>query len=153
MGEATFYLRARFPSAEAAADIGLQLGKALARLYALNERWQIIRGDRARSCADRRRELANEFHDLEGMVPWGEIDDACALHDSDAGMNCMAGPLPDISDVPYLERSDVELLLSDTVWHFTDWAGIEHWLKLHGALSTGHLSDECVSPWDSITLS
>jgi len=153
MGEATYYLKARFASAEDAERVFEDFKTALARLYDLNERWQAMRDKRELACAQRRVLLSREFRDLEGMVPWGAIDEHCrSFASGDAPMNCCAGEMPDIGGDPQVEVNGDEIWLSDMVWHSTSWDGVAHWLRQRGATGVGWISDEYTSPWDAVAL-
>ena len=155
MGEATYYLRARFPSPSEAKRVSEELRKALGRLLELNQRWQSLRQEHHLSCAERRRRLRKEFPDLKEMVPWAEIEEQCrAIKRGDRPMNCCAGPLPDIEHDPFvgISESGDEILLSDVVWHFTSWDGLAAWLRSRGATACNWLSDEQASLFDCIKL-
>jgi len=147
MGEATYYLKASFTTPEDAARVFEEFKRAIARLYELNDRWQSIRGERERSCAERRAELTAEFHDLDGMAPWQTIANHCREIGPDACMNCCAGELPDMSADPYVALHGDEIWLSDTVWHHTSWDGIAEWLRRRGAVGADWRSDEYDDPW------
>jgi hypothetical protein len=156
MGEATYYLRARFPSSAEAQRVSDQLRSALVRLGEFTKRWEEIRGEHHRPCAERRQQLRDAFRDLEDMIPWDAIDEECrAVRRGDFAMHCCMGRLPEIGEDPFVEASVFagEVLLSDRVWHFTSWDGIAAWLRAHGAIASGWVSDEAASLFDCIKLS
>jgi len=79
----------------------------------------------------------------------GLIDDQCPYDKDekpDLSMNCLAGPLPDITGWFELSVSGDELFLYDTVWHSTDWEALTDWLKRLGAEVAGYISEEDAQP-------
>ena len=142
MGEAMYYLKARCASQEAAIELEGEFRALLDDLVLLNRDWQRIRNQADRTCGARRAELTAN-HALAASLLEGHT----CLDGSDRYMNCLAGTLPDMTENYLLRRTETTLLLSDAVWHFTEWDALVRWLEQRNARAT-YVSDEEVDPFE-----
>jgi len=192
MGEATYYLKARFASETRAKKACDLLEKRIKELIKLNDAWQKLRNERIcptckkavaggfamgtegkkhpheipidaaskRSCQERKEELAKKYLLAAELVEWGKAERDCAANRNnpvavpeakrDDSMNCLAGPMPDMSENYELEVNGNHIFLSCIVWHFTSWDGIVQWLEAHDAQRAAYISDEHSSYFDLV---
>ena len=139
MGQATYYLKARLRTEEHAVALEREFQGLLNDLVVLNDDWQRLRKDTQRTCAERLAKLIAK-HPLAGSL----LEKHTCAYPPDLAMNCLAGPLPDMTSDYQLRRSGSVLLLSDYVWHFAEWDALVQWFKQRGAKAR-YLSDETVN--------
>lgn len=189
MGEATYYLKARFASTKRAEKACKLFEARIKELIKLNDAWQKIRNERicptckkivndgleskkkhpheihwstqsARSCRERKRALAQQYPLAAELVEWDIAERNCDATKNDPqavpeakrddSMNCLAGPMPDMTEHYGLYSSGNYIFLSCTVWHFTSWNGLVRWLEAHDAQRAAYISDEYSNYFDLI---
>ncbi len=148
MGEATFYLKAKFKS-EREAELAVKVAKpVLDDLAAFHEDWQTIRYHNNIPVNERhelllkKHPLVAKFVELPEPEPEPEDDD-------DVNMNYLAGKCE--MHGYYEIYSDGEWVrLSCECWHLATWDNIEKFFAEIGAVEVGWISDEHIDPFDAI---
>ena len=143
MGEANYYLKARFESAEAAERALPQVLKLLQRTADCYAAWQ---GDRDGGAA--RFSAYKDVFKTLGITSKDWDNDLAGQLDS---------PLVARGDGTYENEEQLGtdgpvLMFSGEVWHFANWTGFERALLKMGAIKVAWLSDEHMNPFDAITV-
>lgn len=145
MGEAVYYMKARFESEEAAEKALPVVTGFLRRMAECEDEFQSSRdGDKEAYEA-----LAAKYSDVfEGL---GIKPPADGNYHS---LNCLAGQLnsPFGAGEEDIWLGGAELLFSGMVWHFADWTPLENYLLSIGAVKAAWLSDEDANLFDAIRL-
>jgi len=148
MGEAIYYLIARFATAEQAQETLPKVEAFLEELWRCQELWYKVRGQKYLKAADRkiRQAFPNVFERLNIAEPKKGTD---LMH-----LNYLAGVLdaPDVS-----ENGDGEVWCNGDsigfhgeVWHMADWNHLAKAMKAFGAKQVEWLSDEAFDPYDAL---
>lgn len=148
MGEATYYMKARFSSEEAAQAALPKLKAFIDEGLKAEEWWQDHR-DWQREDALGPAKFFEEFQTRFPQV-YLYLKDQCG-HDFKDCNNRLAGLLNfgDEETDPYQE--DDQIRFSGVVWHCADWTAYENWLRdVLGAVNAGWVSDEYIDPMDLI---
>lgn len=144
MGEATYYMKARFPSEETAQQAAVKTIAFFQRVNLCADEWQKVR--HGGEAADKA--LREKYPDVFAGLKLGPPKEY------DAAMNYLAGQLdapPDPEECVSVDGDEIRFW--GTVWHFADWDGFVMWLKEEcGAEVAAYVSDEYLDPFDSITL-
>ncbi len=147
MGEARYYMRARYENQEAAAEALPRVDAFLQRMAAADDAWQAGRMEADVTGADAklRADFADVFEALQ--LPPLQPNDR-------GGRNAYAGELcSPAADADYeINAYEGAIDFSGTVWHFADWHNLAAALVARfGARSAGWVSDEWTEP-DYFTL-
>lgn len=143
MGEATYYLIAKFETEEEA-----ELAEARARvvfddLVEFENDWQKIRGDSERPVKERHGELLKEHPLVAKFIKLPDIVE------TDPNMNYLAGKC-EMNEYYVMHRNGTAIYLSCTVWHIATWDNIENFFFQLGAEEAGWLSDEYIDPFEMV---
>ena len=138
MGEACYEMSIEFKDKEAAQNQIHVINTMMNSLVELNDVWQSNRGQA----------VAEQLNRLKRIKAWVCVPKV-KIEKKDVNMNALAGSLPDLTKNYELEfKNDIELMLRDDVWHFTNWDGIKNWIKkLKGVKSCMWKSHEYDNEW------
>jgi len=138
MGEAIYYMKAKWPSAKAANEVAPKVEEFLIRMAEAENRWQETRNGGTEAEASRRVEFPDVYSALHLEIPTkgifaGDYSNYCAgILSSPYGKDCYD-----------FEVEGDEIRFCGEVWHFADWGPLANALKeTFGAISAGWLSDE-----------
>ncbi|KYC52813.1 MAG: hypothetical protein AMQ22_00604 [Candidatus Methanofastidiosum methylothiophilum] len=143
MGEAVYYIKARFESEEKLNKLYPKIEKFINQGIEAYDWWQDNRGMER---SGEREKFWNEFQNKFPMI-YAYLGD---LAGKDCG-NALAGHLDfgNEGDVEHsLCMSGPILTYSSLVWHFADWTRFANALKEIGALKVDWISDECMDPFE-----
>ena len=138
MGEAIYYMKAKWPSPKAANEAAPKIEEFLIRMAEAEDRWQETRDGGAEAEASRRAEFPDVYSILhlerptEGIFA-GDYSNYCAYM-----LNSPYG-----KDYYDFEVEGDEIRFCGEVWHLADWDPLANALKeTFGAISAGWISDE-----------
>jgi hypothetical protein len=161
MSETIIYLKARFPTADAAGKTEEELRVLLDDLVLLRQEFRSVRQQKSRSCENRRAELRHKhpkawvFVEEELMVQSDRYikENAIPQAKDDPHLNCVVDGVPEMIEDYNLFGDGRYLCLSCEVNGCTSWEGIARWLRANGAQDAQWIYDEDVDPFASIQLS
>jgi len=135
MGEAVYYMRARFKDAETAIAVEPVVRTFLERMAEAENAWQNSRSGGVE--ADQA--LRAKYLDVFEMLGISQMPESDAQ-----SRNYLAGILDSPANDPSwdLQVSSDEIQFFGEVWHFADWAGLARALGKMGAIQTGWISEE-----------
>jgi len=143
VGEATFYLKARFGS-EDEAKLAVKIAKyVLDDLAEFHDDWQRIRSETEIPVKGRDR-ILKEKHPLVAKLielPEPRSNDVC--------MNYLAGRC-EMHKGYELYNNGEWIYLSCICWHLASWDNIEKLFIKLGAIEVGWISDEDFNPFDAV---
>jgi hypothetical protein len=165
MGEATYYLKARYPDVPAAETAATQFRVLIREGVRAADFWQAHRGDADRAAFwqgfGEQFPLVADYLRLDAEPTQGEVSIGGAtpgpLFGGDHN-NALAGHLDfgnegDEDNVSVDGFGEPVLRYSATVWHFAEWDSLAAWLRrVTGATAVAHLSDEYADPFDELAV-
>lgn len=142
MGEAMYYMKAKWPSEELAKEALPKVRALLERMADAEEAWQAERPPvQAKAAADA--SLWARYGDLFEALSISMLEPGADLRALDylAGHLCSPASDPDWK----IEQNGSYIMFHGTVWHFANWDGIGKTLKKLGAIAWDWLSDESIT--------
>lgn len=149
MGEAIYYLKARWASKEDAEDAEASVEHFLQRMAYCEDAWQDSRGGGEKAGLRLRADYRDVFDLLQIPLP------EAGPHGAVDWSNYLAGEL----DSPFIDPDHVhewegaELRLSGEVWHSADWTHLADALKRLGAKKVVWRSEADMNPFEALNVS
>jgi len=141
MGEARFYLKAKFP-AQKEAHQAKEIAELLFKdMISFGDDWQKIRNDHAKSPGERHKILLKKHRLVK------ELLDLPSPQENDWNMNYLAGECEMTEDYEMTLGKDNIIYLSALVWHLGSWDNLCRVFEKLGAVATGWVSDEHADYW------
>jgi len=143
MGEATYYAKARFKSEE---DLASKMGKIEEFIKEGRLAYEFWQGNRGENPSDFWPIFKEKFPEVFDYLH------LCKEPLNDCN-NSLAGKLDFGYEYSTPEQDGDVWLFYTTVWHVADWYPFMDYLETKfGAVKTAWLSDECLDPFDSLTV-
>ena len=140
MGEAFYYMKARWPSAEEAEEALPAVIGFLERMAEAETYWQAHRD---------KPNIGAEFPDVWAML---ELPMTAVNNDLAGELDSpLSGAVDeaDVNECVYLGDPEV-IYIHGEVWHFANWDGIARAMVKLGAIVTDWISEENSSPFDQL---
>jgi hypothetical protein len=150
MGLTFYYLKARFPTEQAAQETLPKVTMFLERMAKAENDWQKIRQQRERRVLERFDALKAKYSDVFERLQLSLPPEAELA--TDAGMNFLSGELDSPArneDWKIWQRGKL-LGFHGEVWHLADWSGLARAMKTFGAIRVSWLNDEDLDPYDAL---
>jgi len=150
MGEATYYLKARFESAEAAQQSLPKIKEFLEQMAKAENDWQTLRGQKDRSVSELFAQLKTKYPNVFELLELAKLFEREG--NGDISMNFLAGQLSSpAGDTDWeIWRNGAVIGFHGTVWHYANWEPLVQAIKRLGAQSANYVSDEYLNPYDEL---
>jgi hypothetical protein len=150
MGEATYYMKARFESAEAAQQALPRIKEFLEQMAKAESDWEKSFAPDNRTVGERFEELRTKYSSVFELLKLDKVFERKGK--SDTSMNFLAGQLSSPVRDPQWKiwRDGDDIVFHGTVWHYADWEPMARAIEQLGADYAFYISDEYENPLDFI---